>query len=223
MTQEVGELFASGGQIFQLRHLERLQLGLPYPAIVAHVGRLLTKVPNAELAIDMSGVGRPVFDLFQYGGIYPIGVTITAGTAVKREGRIASVPKLHLVSRLQVLLHQGRLKIHKEIPDAPALVRELQDFRVTYSEAGNIGFSARSGKHDDMVLALAIAVFVLDGGGMDWRAGWELYERESCRLQGIEVPDRQTIGVDLGQSRDPTAIAVVRRIELPTGRKQEER
>jgi hypothetical protein len=91
MTQEVGELFASGGQIFQLRHLERLQLGLPYPAIVAHVGRLLTKVPNAELAIDMSGVGRPVFDLFQYGGIYPIGVTITAGTAVKREGRIASV------------------------------------------------------------------------------------------------------------------------------------
>jgi hypothetical protein len=31
------------------------------------------------------------------------------------------------------------------------------------------------------------------------------------------VPDREVIGVDLGQSRDPTAICVVRRVEPMPG------
>src|SRR6266702_650882 len=99
--------------IYQVRHLERLPLGTPYPAVVARVGRLLAKVPGAELAIDMTGVGRPVFDLFSYAGISPIGVRITAGTAETREGSVCSVPKLVLVSRLTALLHQGQLKIHR--------------------------------------------------------------------------------------------------------------
>ena len=31
--------------IFQVGHLERVPLGTPYPGIVAHVGRLLEKLP----------------------------------------------------------------------------------------------------------------------------------------------------------------------------------
>jgi hypothetical protein len=51
--------------IFQVGHLERVPLGTPYPGIVAHVGRLLTKLPDhSELVIDFTGVGRPVFDMF---------------------------------------------------------------------------------------------------------------------------------------------------------------
>ncbi|GAG16116.1 unnamed protein product, partial [marine sediment metagenome] len=45
------------------------------------------------------------------------------------------------------------------MPDAPALLKELQDFRVTYSSAGHALFNARHGAHDDLVLALALAVF----------------------------------------------------------------
>ena len=68
--------------IFQIGHLERLPLGTPYPAIVAHVGQILAKLPgHPELLIDFTGVGRPVFDMFVYSGIYPIGVIITGGTA----------------------------------------------------------------------------------------------------------------------------------------------
>ena len=45
--------------IFQVGHLERVPLGTPYPGIVAHVGRLLTKLPgNPELVIDFTGVGK---------------------------------------------------------------------------------------------------------------------------------------------------------------------
>src|SRR6266851_9529334 len=65
--------------IYQVGHLERMPLGTPYPGIVAHVGRLLGKLPDPELVIDYTGVGRPVFDLFTYAGISPVGVLITGG------------------------------------------------------------------------------------------------------------------------------------------------
>ena len=35
--------------IYQVGHLERVPLGTPYPGIVAHVGRLLGKLPDPEL------------------------------------------------------------------------------------------------------------------------------------------------------------------------------
>jgi hypothetical protein len=48
--------------IFQVGHLERMPLGTPYPGIVAHVGRLLGKLPTGtELVIDITGVGKARF------------------------------------------------------------------------------------------------------------------------------------------------------------------
>ena len=201
--------------IFQVGYLERLPLGTPYPAIVAHVGRLLAKLPaGTDLAIDLTGVGKPVFDLFQYSGIYPVGVQITAGSAESRDGMVCSVPKLTLVSRLQALLHEGRLKIQRELSEAETLVRELQDFRVEFTAAGHLTFNARAGKHDDLVLALAIATWRAYGGGM---AGDGIFHYYRILATGGRFADpRYVIGVDLGQSRDPTAIAVVRRVEIAT-------
>jgi hypothetical protein len=200
--------------IFQVGHLERLPLGTSYPAIVAHVGRLLTKLPgHPELVIDFTGVGRPVFDMFVYSGTYPIGVVTTGGMTETRDGRICSVPKLDLVSRLQALLHEARLKILRELDEAETLVRELQDFRMEYTPAGHLTFNARSGKHDDLVLALAIAVWRANGDGMAGSGYFEWLRREATGWVASEP--RYFVGVDLGQSRDPTAIAVVRRVEPP--------
>ena len=194
-------------------HLERVPLGTSYPGIVAHVGQLLRKLPgHSELVIDFTGVGRPIFDMFVYSGIYPIGVVITAGNAETRDGMVCSVPKLTLVSRLQALLHQGRLKILRELDEAETLVRELQDFRAEHTAAGHLTFNARSGKHDDLVLALAIAVWRAHGGGM---GSWESFQTLRRVMDGTAGEPRYCVGVDLGQSRDPTAIAVVRRVEPP--------
>lgn len=148
--------------VFQVGHLERLPLGTTYPNVVAHVIGLLSRPEirgKSELVIDFTGVGRPVFDMFQFQGVSPIGVTITGGTAISHEGLIWSVPKGHLISRVQALLHEGRLKIHADLPDAAALVSELQSFRVEYSDSGYMKFNARVGAHDDLVLALSIALW----------------------------------------------------------------
>jgi hypothetical protein len=198
-------------EVFRVGYLERLPLGTPYPGIVAYVGRLLGRLPGAELVIDLTGVGRPVFDMFRFSGITPVGVLITSGAAETGGGPIHGVPKLDLVSRLQALLHEGRLKIHKDLAEADTLVRELQDFRCEFTAAGHLTFNARLGKHDDLVLALAIAVWRAADGGMS-NAGLFRYYQE---LAGAVVPPRDVIGVDLGQSRDPTAIAIVRRVADP--------
>jgi hypothetical protein len=148
--------------IFQVGHLSRLPLGTTYPAIVAHVIGQMSHPKlrgKAELVIDYTGVGRPVFDLFRVQGMSPIGVAITGGSAITRDGPIWSVPKGHLISRVQALLHELRLKIHADLQDAGALVRELQEFRVNFTESGYAQFNARVGAHDDLVLALAIALW----------------------------------------------------------------
>lgn len=52
----------------------------------------------------------------------------------------------------------GRLKIAKALPEAPALINELQNFKMKTTPAGNDTYEAwRESDHDDLVLASAIA------------------------------------------------------------------
>jgi hypothetical protein len=200
-----------GRPIFQVGHLERLPLGTPYPGVVRHVLRMLGAAPlrgKAELVIDFTGVGRPVFDMFQGQGVSPIGVTITAGDAVTCEGMIYRVPKLVLISRVQALLHDGRLKIHKDLLDAPALVAELQDFRAEVTDSGYWKFGARSGKHDDLVLAVAIALWRAHGDNIPGFGVYEFYRREAAKVGGGDAVMTPTPNLGFGMTRAPAAAVV---------------
>lgn len=147
---------------FRVRHLERLRLGMSYPAQVEYVASLLRRPPlqDAGVYFDSTGVGRPVGDLFRKAKIQRLHeVTITGGREVTDRPGGFNVAKLHLVSQLQALLHGGLLAIEPTLADAATLARELQDFRVTFTDAGNATFNAREGAHDDLVLATGLAAF----------------------------------------------------------------
>ncbi|CAN5680255.1 hypothetical protein BH23GEM10_BH23GEM10_17920 [soil metagenome] len=160
----LGEASAVVENTYDVRHLERLKLGTSYVDVASQVARLMAREPlcsnrpRTKLAIDATGVGRPVADLMKRAGLKFDEVTITAGDGETSVGRAHRVSKLRLVSRLQALLHAGELRIAPTLADADVLVRELQDFKATISEAsGYTSFNARVGAHDDLVLALAIA------------------------------------------------------------------
>jgi hypothetical protein len=151
---------------FHVRHLERIALGTSYPQQIQHVANLLNREPlvGAKLVVDFTGVGRPVFDMAERAGLRPHGVLITAGHEVTRNGgSIYHVPKQILISQLEARLHSGELKIAADIADAGALAEELKDFARSVSAAGRVTFNARSGSHDDLVLAVAIALFLALG------------------------------------------------------------
>jgi hypothetical protein len=154
---------ADGKPLFRCGHLERLPLDTPYPGVVQHVRRLLGRAPllgAAETVLDLTGVGRPVGDLFAVEGLRPIRVTITGGgdEAVDDRG-VWHVSKLTLISTVQALLHDGRLQIQADLPEAPILKTELEDFRAQVTDSGRWVFGARVGAHDDLVLALALALW----------------------------------------------------------------
>ncbi len=153
----------------EVRHLERLPLGTAYPAQVEYIRDLCRRSPlgrydlrgklNTSLVIDQTGVGRAVFDLFRERGIPTIGITIKADESETSTRGGFRVAKLQLVSRLQAMLHSDDLKIAAGLKDTQALVRELQDFRASFTSVGHAVFNAREGQHDDLVLAVAIGVW----------------------------------------------------------------
>jgi hypothetical protein len=157
---------SGGPPEYHVRYLERLPLGTSYMAVVSHVADLILRPPltqrNCRIVIDYGGVGRPVYDLFTRGGLRPIGVSITGGEAETRETMdIYHVAKIRLVGQLHALLHSGKLKIARELPEADTLVSELQLFRSNISDSGNMSFNARTGAHDDLILSMAIACWWL--------------------------------------------------------------
>lgn len=144
-------------QNYNIRHLQRFELGTPYPAIVDRVADIKNRLPGSRLVLDFTGVGRPVFDMFRKVGLKPVGVSIHGGDNVNREGSAYKVPKRDLVGVLQVLFQGGRLKVASELPEAGTFISELLNFKVKISQSGNDSYSHREGEHDDLVLAAALA------------------------------------------------------------------
>jgi hypothetical protein len=151
---------------FDVRHLQRLPLGLSYPAVVQEVAMLLARPPlagNCELVIDETGVGRAVADIFDTARMNPTRVTITAGIEQSHVNGGWHVSKQILISTLDARLHTGELRFAKELLEAGTMQEELKDFRRKVSVAGRYTFEARVGKHDDLVLAVAIGLWAIVG------------------------------------------------------------
>jgi hypothetical protein len=151
---------------YHLRHLERWPLGTSYPAIVQAVTAMLGQEPlnaGARLVVDGTGVGRAVVDLFRPLGRRLVPVTITGGVGVtEAEDGYLHVPKRDLIGAAQVLLQDGRLRIAAALPEAATLTAELRDYRVKISASGHDSYDAREGAHDDLILAVALAVWYGD-------------------------------------------------------------
>lgn len=149
---------------YAVRHLYRWPLGTSYTKIVADVSDLVTSAPlaNPLLAVDQTGVGRAVVEMFQGAKARQHPVVITGGQASSRGPDLSwHVAKLQLVSILQSLLSSGRLAVAAELPLAATLKDEMLNFKVKVSLAGNESFEAwRERDHDDLVLAVALACWV---------------------------------------------------------------
>ena len=150
-------------------HLQRWQLRTSYPSIVADVVKMVNGLKPFQspdykpvLAIDATGVGAPVVDLFKREQINaelrPI--QIVGGANVSEEFGTTRVPKRDLVSVVQVALQNRTLKIAEGLSEAENLSRELQNFTVKITDAANDVYGAwREGTHDDLVLAVALALW----------------------------------------------------------------
>jgi hypothetical protein len=148
---------------FHVIALKRLPLHTSYPDQVDYVADILSRDPfrGATFGIDYTGVGRPVADMFERAGLKPHCVLATGGNEITSPGgRAFNVPKLTLVSGAEVRLHSGELRFAPDLQDAETLREELKNFARKVSESGRVSYDAKSGKHDDLIAAICIGIFL---------------------------------------------------------------
>jgi hypothetical protein len=158
---------------YHCRHLKRWELMTPYPAIVSDLALMFRRVPfstnRPRLAIDVTGVGRAVWDMLRKSRLnaHLQAITIHGGIDATHHSGGYGVPKRDLVSAVQVVLQTGRLKIAASLPEAETLTRELANFRIKIGANGHDSYGSgtdslswREAPHDDLVLALAVALWL---------------------------------------------------------------
>jgi hypothetical protein len=164
----------------ELIHLERLKAGTSFTEAARRVKEVVTHPAmgpgRKRLVVDATGLGSPVVEmirgaLFSPHNAAPNGppsapvdcelrpVVITGGSGQRCSGGEWHVAKTDLMTGLRTSMELQDLLIAARMPEAPELVKELTSF-------GGTG-------HDDMVLALALAVWGVRlhkvGNPRDWR------------------------------------------------------
>jgi hypothetical protein len=149
--------------MLSLAYLERIPLGTEYHDVVNRV-RSIAQTPElagrCSLAIDATGPGMPVVELARSArmGCDIAPVIITGGERETYSNGAYGVPKRDLITRLQLMLECGELHVSAELREASVFVEELRNMRVKVSLGGHETFEHwRSGQHDDLVLAVALA------------------------------------------------------------------
>lgn len=116
-------------QTFHVRYLHRYQLGTSYPTIVEDVGALTAREPltgTCRIALDATGVGRAVTDIFREAGKRPS--TRSYGA---RPGVVMSVDLANRISQQPKPAPTISAKLHAiTITGGDVVTRDRQDYRV---------------------------------------------------------------------------------------------
>jgi hypothetical protein len=176
---------------YELKYLERPDLGTSYPDIVTRVKKIIEQPQLKEtsaLVVDATGVGRAVLDIFYASriGIPIIAVTITGGNIASCTSGMWHVPKRDLVGALQVMVqnHQIQMPTEKTLPLTGVLKAEMMNFKAKINLRGHDSYEAggasdwREGQHDDLVLSLALICWWIGNQAGDRMMDWfDEYEK----------------------------------------------
>lgn len=138
----------------------RLKVGLDWPVIVDTIRKVKNQVQDSTLWVDTSGIGQPVGAMLKEKGVMFTGLTITGGDTFKKVDHITyRCSKSYLISFLSTLFQSGELKIANGVVDAKEFRQQVEDFQAITNASGNISWGTREGRHDDLLIATAIAAF----------------------------------------------------------------
>ncbi len=162
-----------GGRLvpaYHVTHIERLDLGTPYPVVVDRVLDVGSNVGAYFCILDATGVGQAVVDMFtaeqrrrdnHWPRVDPF--TLTGG----EHGGDRSISKVDLTGAIKRQTSSGALVIDPpDQPNAAKLIQELQDFEVRINQRGHDRYgSATESAHDDLVIALGLGIMAVTVNG----------------------------------------------------------
>jgi hypothetical protein len=103
---------------------------------------------NAQIYVDSTGVGEPVFEAIRTAGCNVLPYPFTQRS------------KAALIDNLSLMLEQKKIVLPE--PELwPAGIDELESFEYSITDNGSVSTGAPGGAHDDCVIALALAAWHL--------------------------------------------------------------
>ena len=149
--------------IFWVRHLERVPLNTHYRDVAKYVAAMLQTgklAERTEICVDAGGVGNSVAEQLEDAGIYYFErVVITGARQETESGKYHRVPKVDLISAMEVAFQNREIKFPPRMPFAAELEEELENFQSRETAAGNTVFeTAKAGAFDDLLLSMSLAL-----------------------------------------------------------------
>ena len=153
---------------FEVRHVEEFPLGTRYKDVVRAVGDFVVQDPvrgKIQVGWDATGVGAAVMELVEDDGTLAElswQVTITSGKEWTQDGPSFRVPKADLAASLQLVLQDRRILMRPEVEQQSVLRKQLVRFEMQRTKTGYQRMEGAAGEHDDVALALMVAVWLAD-------------------------------------------------------------
>lgn len=169
---------------YYIRHITRLPLGTSYPDVALHIAEMLCNPMfarrNVRVLIDVTGVGRPVYDDLrkeidlrrEVRHIQLKPITFSHGEKYNRSTGVLA--KAFLVSRLQSLL-QGHRVHAPDTAEVKATIEELRVYEIKVDDSGKDTYGASIGKHDDLATSLGLGCLEDPWGEMVTYSGKRVY------------------------------------------------
>jgi hypothetical protein len=171
----------NGAAMFEVLTMKRFDLRTSYIEIVKQISDRLryppfdsfrdnagknypAKIPTF-LSFDQTGTGQAVGELLRNDKFLDSrleeikAINITGGREPSEGNDAFNIPKRDLIMTTLIAFERGFLKFAGNMPELPTLVSELQNFEMRFTSKGNDTYSAKGTNHDDLVLALSLAVW----------------------------------------------------------------
>lgn len=121
---------------FDVPHLERFPKGARYSDIVDELSGLIGQLSGKPmLLVDMTVTGRPPVQAMAARRLRPWAVQVVESGRPHKAHRALHVPRSELVSTLSIVMGQDRISVGDDLPDATALVSQLEAYPASKPDA----------------------------------------------------------------------------------------
>ncbi|OGS01843.1 MAG: hypothetical protein A2V88_17630 [Elusimicrobia bacterium RBG_16_66_12] len=131
----------------QVVHFERYR-EVDWHRQLASFAATCRRYNNARCLLDSTGLGDPIYDFLQRAGLWVEPMNLQGGR------------KFDLISCLSLAIENRDIRF----PKIEELINELLIYEYSTTKAGNLKMGVGHGYHDDCVIALALATWMLQHG-----------------------------------------------------------
>ena len=138
-------------------------LGMKYLEVEEHITNLYKNHQYDYVVLELNNTGHHVIEVLERNGVPITPVTTIANIKdPKKKYDPQKMEKNEIVKQMMSLFQENKIVFPvRSNPELDELKRQLSIFSEIKTEAGNVSYRAEGQEHDDLVMALMLAIWKL--------------------------------------------------------------